>query len=388
MAHCSDEQMRQLAEACDVATFGVNNQDVHDESYRKAGKLDSTNFALKLDLAGSGLLDVIRGDLLEGHGETKSIRAELYKLNVYGKDSFFKSHKDTPRSGSMFGSLVLVYPTAHQGGTLVLRHNNKEWTFDSARMVSAEQDPCVAYIAFYSDVDHEVTLVTSGYRVTVTYNLYFFEDPAPLPSTIISHDAGEESLQATLRRLLDDVSFLPGGGYLGFGLIHQYPIDLEHIGWLRKEEEKLAAMRAIEGRLKGSDAILMKICKQLSLSVSLKFVIEDDSVYQPPPRTPVYVLFDHAIDLSGETVVDQELYQRLRRYNGGQLATRFATERVDEVEPDIDVHWVTQLPKANRVAAPYPAYGNEPSLGQAYAHFCVLVAVGPVGDRENGESLH
>ncbi|EED79503.1 predicted protein, partial [Postia placenta Mad-698-R] len=261
-------QLRQLAEACDVATFGVNNQDVHDESYRKAGKLDSANFSLKLDLAGSGLLDVIRDNLLEGHGEAKSIRAELYKLNVYGKDSFFKSHKDTPRGGSMFGSLVLVYPTAHQGGALVLRHNNKEWTFDSARMISAEQDPCVAYVAFYSDVDHEVTLVTSGYRVTVTYNLYFVEDLAPLPSAIISHDAGEESLQASLRRLLNDVSFLPDGGFLGFGLNHQYPIDLEQFDWSRKE--KIAAMRAIEGRLKGSDAILMKICKQLSLSVSLK----------------------------------------------------------------------------------------------------------------------
>lgn len=218
LAHCSDEQLRQLAEACDVATFGVNNQDVHDESYRKAGKLDSAHFSLKLDLVGSGLLDVIRDNLLEGHGEAKSIRAELYKLNVYGKDSFFKSHKDTPRGGSMFGSLVLVYPTAHQGGTLVLRHNNKEWTFDSARMISEEQDPCVAYVAFYCDVDHEVTLVTSGYRVTVTYNLYFIEDSAPLPSAIMLHDAGEESLQASLRRLLDDVSFLPDGGFLGFGL--------------------------------------------------------------------------------------------------------------------------------------------------------------------------
>jgi hypothetical protein len=36
----------------------------------------------------------------------------------------------------MFGSLVVVFPTAHKGGALVLRHRGQEWTFDSAKEVS------------------------------------------------------------------------------------------------------------------------------------------------------------------------------------------------------------------------------------------------------------
>ena len=33
-----DEQLEHLSETCDKATFGLNKEDVLDESYRKAGK--------------------------------------------------------------------------------------------------------------------------------------------------------------------------------------------------------------------------------------------------------------------------------------------------------------------------------------------------------------
>ena len=56
-----------------------------DESYRKAGKLDKTAFAVNLDLEKSGFHEIIRSDLLDGKKADKPIHAELYKLNVYGK---------------------------------------------------------------------------------------------------------------------------------------------------------------------------------------------------------------------------------------------------------------------------------------------------------------
>ena len=85
----------------------------------------------------------------------------LFASRISGKGPFFKPHKDTPHSGSTFGSLVIVFPTKHKGGALVLRHGGGEWTFDSAKMVRTLVNPSVAYIAFYSDVEHEVTPVTS-----------------------------------------------------------------------------------------------------------------------------------------------------------------------------------------------------------------------------------
>ncbi|RDX41915.1 hypothetical protein OH76DRAFT_174842 [Lentinus brumalis] len=96
-------------------------------------------------------------------------------------DAFFKSRKDTPRAGNMFDSLVIVFPTPHKGGELVLRHESKTYTFDSSMLLSLpDMSSNVAFAAFFSDIDHEVLPVTSGHRVTITYNLYF----AP-PGTVV-----------------------------------------------------------------------------------------------------------------------------------------------------------------------------------------------------------
>ena len=56
-----------------------------DETYRKAGKIDSGCFASTLDPFHTDLIKVIRGYLLEGVQSTTGIKAELYKLNIYSK---------------------------------------------------------------------------------------------------------------------------------------------------------------------------------------------------------------------------------------------------------------------------------------------------------------
>ena len=83
-ASATPEDLDLLVAACDPATFGRGNEDVHDESYRKAVKMDASNFSVQLDLAGSGLMRIIEDQLLQSETENKYIRAELYKLNVYG----------------------------------------------------------------------------------------------------------------------------------------------------------------------------------------------------------------------------------------------------------------------------------------------------------------
>ena len=73
----------------------------------------------------------------------------------------------------MFGSLVVVFPTPHEGGALFLRHHGHEWIFDSAQALAAVDQPTIGYAAFFSDIEHEIAPVTSGNRITLTYNLYF-----------------------------------------------------------------------------------------------------------------------------------------------------------------------------------------------------------------------
>ena len=67
----------------------------------------------------------------------------------------------------MFATLVIVLPSEHEGGDLIVRHVGREVTYDQH-----PRDPSdIAYAAFYADCVHEVRPVASGYRATLVYSL-------------------------------------------------------------------------------------------------------------------------------------------------------------------------------------------------------------------------
>ena len=78
------DEIEELSAACDPATFGRGNEDVYDESYRKAVKMDASNFAVQFDPDRTGLIKIIEDQLLSSQEGGMSINAEIYKLNVYG----------------------------------------------------------------------------------------------------------------------------------------------------------------------------------------------------------------------------------------------------------------------------------------------------------------
>jgi hypothetical protein len=85
LSAATPNDLGELSAACETATFGRGNEHVHDETYRKAGKLDREHFSCKLDEQLPKILDAIRPVLFTGGEEKTNIRTELYKLNVYGK---------------------------------------------------------------------------------------------------------------------------------------------------------------------------------------------------------------------------------------------------------------------------------------------------------------
>ncbi len=175
----------------------------------------------------------------------------------------------------MFGSLVVVFPTPHEGGALHLRHRGQEWMFDSATALSTARPSSVGYIAFFSDVEHEVTPVVSGHRVTLTYNLYFDDDswrelapagnltsePVTFPAQV---ETKEQGFRTALSALLENPEFLPDGGMLGFGLRHVYQVEggggLDHV----------------YGLLKGSDATVYRAVRALGFEPVLYLYYESE----------------------------------------------------------------------------------------------------------------
>ncbi|TFY52149.1 hypothetical protein EVG20_g10684 [Dentipellis fragilis] len=349
LANATPSQLDTLSSSCAPAPFGLKNENVLDETYRKAGKMDCSDFSTPLVPERTSLIDIIRAELLEGEDSKKPIKVELYKLNVYSEGSFFKAHQDTPRGEYMFGSLVLVFPTPHQGGSLILRHGGHEWSFDSAtELDSVTQNPGapnIGFVSFFSDVEHEVSLVESGHRVTLTYNLYLTptsDDADPEVAPVVPpHQA---SFKAQLEALFADPEFLPDGGSLGFGLRHVYPVkdNLSHISKL----------------LKGSDAVIQRICAELGLKSKPALMYEDVDFYDM-----------NFLDVLKEEFGGRTMSRVERSYDADY---RWVARRLDE-EIDEYVTWVTEPTSETVVEGTFPTYGNEAQVEYSYGHVCLIV---------------
>ena len=71
--------------ACKPAEFGRDGENVLDDSYRKAGKMDLISFSTLLDPRSLGIHTQVSKALLTQSHATMDV--ELYKLNVYGEHS-------------------------------------------------------------------------------------------------------------------------------------------------------------------------------------------------------------------------------------------------------------------------------------------------------------
>lgn len=115
------------------------------------------------------VLDRVRRDL--GLPDDSGLNAELHNMLVYGPGQFFLSHQDSEKTDDMIGTLVVILPSAHRGGALVVEHHDERRTFRAAAGK-------LTFLAFYADCHHEVRPVIAGHRVVLTYNLIVAGDTA------------------------------------------------------------------------------------------------------------------------------------------------------------------------------------------------------------------
>ena len=271
----------------------------------------------------------------------------------------------------MFGSLVVIFPTAHEGGALLLRQGGKEWTFDSAGAVRPSQDsslatqaaptPQVAYIAFFSDVEHEVTTITSGYRVTLTYNLYRKSSAIPLSSAYKEVDT---QLKESLARLLGDPSFLPEGGTLGFGLDHKYPINPDS-----------TKLEDIAQCLKGMDESIKRVCESLALKVRLRPVYGTSSKYS--------VVLDTFADLA-DMEKDEDVALYLSSFEGAMVLYHPGGEKKvprELREKAALIVWIKGRSETNAFSNAFIGFGNMAEIDYIYGEVCLIVEVLPAEKR-------
>jgi hypothetical protein len=274
----------------------------------------------------------------------------------------------------MFGSLVVVFPTPHEGGAVHLRHRGQEWTFDSAIALSTARPSSVGYIAFSSDVEHEITSVVSGHWVTMTYNLYFddnsWRELAPvgnLTSEAVTFpaqvEAKEQGFRTALEALLENPQFLPDRGMVGVRLRHVYQVEdgrgLDHV----------------YGLLKGSDATVYRAVRALGIEPVLYLYYESELYDSGFVEAG---LIDRVIETEAGVVTNSFMEELLKKDGG--FAIRLEGAWGEPVVHEA-LHWVTPVTTFNRQSSACAAYGNESSLGLAYGDECLIVCLGKAGER-------
>ena len=165
-----DPQARAIVTAAERAPYGRGEATLVDTRVRKVWQIAGD----KIRLGGNGwkkTLDSVVALCVKGLGcQSATVSATLYKLLLYDEGSFFVSHRDTEKVAGMFATLVVVLPSLHEGGQVVVRHDDREVTLD-LRVDSDDVLSRLSYAAFYADCEHEVRPITQGNRLCLVYNL-------------------------------------------------------------------------------------------------------------------------------------------------------------------------------------------------------------------------
>ncbi|KAF2218602.1 hypothetical protein BDZ85DRAFT_270061 [Elsinoe ampelina] len=355
---------------CQPATFGYQGKDVLDTSYREAIKMDPDCFSINLSPYDLGCVQAIIQLLRPSTTAVgqKRIRAELYKLNIYsGPSGKFKAHVDTPRGEKQFGCLVICLPCSHQGGSLEVRHLDHKKTFDWA----SESKTAIQWAAFYSDCEHEVQQVTSGHRVTLTYNLYDVDT---------SSDSIAPALRVEALWLLKPVSkFLKselcrvGGLNMCIHLTHAYA-----------HNRKDTTLKLPHTALKGIDSALYEVFTHLGLKVQIRPVLDCRRFIRgeclkgrveraggecPCPRCTV-LLGDDFHDVTGEKLHQCEEYNDYLEV----IQEKFPHKKLKNFV------WLNK-PVHKECAITAIAYGNEASVKWMYSSAAMVVELPPVENK-------
>ena len=167
-------QAERLVAIAEAAPYGRGEETVVDRDVRRTWQVDSA----KVRIGGrhwEKTLSELVADVALGLGVSGPVAADFYKLLVYDAGSFFVGHRDTEKVPGMFATMVLVLPSTHSGGELVVKHAGRETTLD----LRPEDPSEIGFAGFYADCVHEVRPVTAGFRVCLVYNLRFVDKSRP-----------------------------------------------------------------------------------------------------------------------------------------------------------------------------------------------------------------
>ena len=221
------------------------------------------------------------------------IRAELCKLNVYTGEtaSHYESRANNLCSREMLGTLVIRLPTDFAGGTLIVHHNGQVVEFEWSTARKRDNSNRIYWVAIFNDAEYDIRAVTSGYCLTLTYNIYCTKERLPVTATA-------SLLYQNLEKALSTPHLMGEGGILGFTC--RYAYNLAHLN----------EMDCLPFTLKGSDYMIFSVARSLGLNAVVRPVVEGKDYWYLLPKFQDKILEGRKYYDDKEDISDHEITRR------------------------------------------------------------------------------
>ena len=165
------EQALELIQHCSKAPYGKGEATIYDDAVRKSWQLNPDQFRFANVRWNQLINDLVNEKVKGGLGiiEGTPVHCTLYKLLLYEEGGHFDFHRDTEKEDKMFATLVVQLPSVYSGGEIIVKHGTSEKKYDFSNDASFTP----FFFSFYSDCQHRVCPVTSGYRLCLVYNVVY-----------------------------------------------------------------------------------------------------------------------------------------------------------------------------------------------------------------------
>ncbi|WP_339057830.1 2OG-Fe(II) oxygenase [Candidatus Regiella endosymbiont of Tuberolachnus salignus] len=155
------------------AKFGLREKTLLDKKVRDTHEIPADQLRITYDREiMHNMLEGMRSTL--GLPENAVLTPHLHNMLIYTPGQFFKAHQDSEKIDGMIATLIVVLPSAHIGGDLIITHAGQQYRFTSENLA----DQTLKCIVFYADCQHEIEKIKQGYRLALTYNVVL--EPAQL----------------------------------------------------------------------------------------------------------------------------------------------------------------------------------------------------------------
>ncbi len=119
--------VKKLIKEARPATFGWRDKTCLDTNVRDVWKIPKSRVRIDKRRWNKTLkptVDKLKVEL--GLPEQSTLRAELHDVLIYAPGQFFLSHQDSEKCDGMVATLVVVLPSPHSGGTLIVDHQGEK----------------------------------------------------------------------------------------------------------------------------------------------------------------------------------------------------------------------------------------------------------------------